>query len=264
MKSLSSMIFLYCVLTSPVFGQSFNIDFGQEGAGPPDTYAAAGLAGHWISTPGTQGVTIFNLVDINGVVTNARMSQIGGTETLLVNDQDLDGDDATLMNDVLITHTAVENCLFFYDMQPGMYEVLIYARMPAQPAVQALTNVDEELGNPHILVGGEWPGQHEAFISYSQHIAEVLDSGPNAGLLRAHSGVPEGGDYDIGAALNGIQIRLVEELIPGDVDGDGIVNIADLLALLAAWGSCAGCAEDVNGDSVVDILDLLTLLANWG
>ncbi|MDY7110142.1 MAG: right-handed parallel beta-helix repeat-containing protein [Planctomycetota bacterium] len=52
--------------------------------------------------------------------------------------------------------------------------------------------------------------------------------------------------------------------IPGDIDGDGDVDTADLLALLAAWGDCEGCPEDIDGDGDVDTTDLLTLLANWG
>ena len=53
--------------------------------------------------------------------------------------------------------------------------------------------------------------------------------------------------------------------IPGDLDGDGEVNFADLLILLSAWGPCApgGCAEDLNGDEVVDFADLLVLLTSW-
>ncbi|MDY7110415.1 MAG: M28 family peptidase [Planctomycetota bacterium] len=55
---------------------------------------------------------------------------------------------------------------------------------------------------------------------------------------------------------------------PGDVNGDGVVNTEDLLALLAAWGSCPDppedCPADFNGDDVVNTEDLLTLLANWG
>ncbi|MCH8343879.1 MAG: VCBS repeat-containing protein [Planctomycetes bacterium] len=54
-----------------------------------------------------------------------------------------------------------------------------------------------------------------------------------------------------------------------DVDCNGIINIFDLLALLAAWGPCPdpcppSCSADLNSDCTVGILDLLTLLANWG
>jgi hypothetical protein len=43
-----------------------------------------------------------------------------------------------------------------------------------------------------------------------------------------------------------------------------ILSEAHLLLLLAAWGQCSDCPEDLNGDGVVDTADLLTLLANWG
>ncbi|MCH8152311.1 MAG: hypothetical protein IH830_08070 [Planctomycetes bacterium] len=53
----------------------------------------------------------------------------------------------------------------------------------------------------------------------------------------------------------------------GDLDGDGIVGILDLLILLSQWGPCPPkeqCPADLNGDGSVGILDLLILLANWG
>jgi len=53
-----------------------------------------------------------------------------------------------------------------------------------------------------------------------------------------------------------------------DLNGDGVVNVPDLLQLLAAWGPCpdppAECPEDINGDGAVDVADLLILLAHWG
>jgi hypothetical protein len=52
--------------------------------------------------------------------------------------------------------------------------------------------------------------------------------------------------------------------IPGDINGDGVVNTEDLLMLLGAWGPCEGCPEDINGDGVVNTEDLLILLGNWG
>lgn len=57
--------------------------------------------------------------------------------------------------------------------------------------------------------------------------------------------------------------------VPGDLDGDGVVGIADLLALLSAWGPCPlrcppSCSGDLDGDCAVGIADLLALLGNWG
>ncbi len=63
--------------------------------------------------------------------------------------------------------------------------------------------------------------------------------------------------------------NVVPAPVPGDVDGDGIVGVTDLLMLLAAWGPCPdpcppSCAADVDDDCSVGVTDLLVLLANWG
>jgi hypothetical protein len=50
---------------------------------------------------------------------------------------------------------------------------------------------------------------------------------------------------------------------PADVNGDNVVDVLDLLAVLAAWGNTGG-VEDINADGIVDVLDLLELLAAWG
>lgn len=52
-------------------------------------------------------------------------------------------------------------------------------------------------------------------------------------------------------------------IVPGDLDGDGLVNGADLGTLLGQWGSCVGCSGDFNADGVVDGNDLGTLLGGW-
>ena len=49
----------------------------------------------------------------------------------------------------------------------------------------------------------------------------------------------------------------------GDINGDGVVDVTDLLYVLALWGESGGIA-DVNGDGIVDVLDLVVVLSAWG
>jgi hypothetical protein len=51
---------------------------------------------------------------------------------------------------------------------------------------------------------------------------------------------------------------------PADLDGDGSVGFADLVAILEAWGPCPGCDADINESGVVGLEDLLTVLSDWG
>ena len=50
----------------------------------------------------------------------------------------------------------------------------------------------------------------------------------------------------------------------GDIDADGLIGAADLIALLLAWGPNPGHPADLNGDDVVDFGDLLIVLTGWG
>ena len=49
--------------------------------------------------------------------------------------------------------------------------------------------------------------------------------------------------------------------VPGDLDGNGTVDSADLSILLNGWGTPKG---DLNGDGTTDSADLSILLNNWG
>ncbi|MCH2145334.1 MAG: right-handed parallel beta-helix repeat-containing protein [Phycisphaerales bacterium] len=50
---------------------------------------------------------------------------------------------------------------------------------------------------------------------------------------------------------------------PADINGDGIVDGADLSSLLGAWGESDGSA-DIDGSGLVDGADLAALLGDWG
>lgn len=253
-------------ISSAASAQSFNIDIspGALPSVPNSTYGAAGRPGVWFTTPATQGVTVFNLVDVNGNVTGASFFQFGGTETLNIADAALTGDDAALMNDCLITHTEVENCLFFNGLEPGEYEVIVYARMPNQPKIISNADVDQEPGNPKKPVGGVWPGAHENGVSYSIHNATVASSGAQAGKLGIHSGVPAGGNFTIGAAMNGLQIHKIAPCPVDTANNDGLVNVFDLFALLSNWSTSGPGADIAEPTNVVDVFDLFGMLSAWG
>ncbi|MDP6601803.1 MAG: hypothetical protein QGH76_05850, partial [Phycisphaerales bacterium] len=48
-----------------------------------------------------------------------------------------------------------------------------------------------------------------------------------------------------------------------DVNGDGMIDVSDLLAIVSAWGGTGG-PEDVNGDGMIDVSDLLAIMSAWG
>jgi len=64
-------------------------------------------------------------------------------------------------------------------------------------------------------------------------------------------------------AMDSLVITLDDSTLQGDVNGDGVVDVIDLLALLADFGPCPGCPADFNDDGAVDVVDLLMLLGNW-
>lgn len=54
---------------------------------------------------------------------------------------------------------------------------------------------------------------------------------------------------------------------PADINGDGLIGLNDLLAVLGAMGPCPDCDQciaDLDGDCDVDSSDLSALLALWG
>ncbi|MDP7008016.1 MAG: S8 family serine peptidase [Phycisphaerales bacterium] len=50
----------------------------------------------------------------------------------------------------------------------------------------------------------------------------------------------------------------------GDVNGDDVVGVADILAVVDAWGVCNGCDADIDGDGTVGVSDILAVVDAWG
>ncbi|MHC4082592.1 MAG: DUF3466 family protein [Planctomycetota bacterium] len=97
--------------------------------------------------------------------------------------------------------------------------------------------------------------------------------------------IPDGSGLDLRSALDindagqivGYGITPGEEIhafllepprLPGDLNGDGVVDVGDFLVLLTVWGPCPdpcppSCLGDLDADCAVGVTDFLILLANW-
>ncbi|MFK7961050.1 MAG: FG-GAP-like repeat-containing protein [Phycisphaerales bacterium] len=110
------------------------------------------------------------------------------------------------------------------------------------------------------LGDGDGPGPDQAWAGGA---AWLPNGTSDVGLLDLDAD----GDLDMLIAhCGGTSIFLQDgsAAVPGDLNGDGLVNVTDLLAVLSAWGPCpAPCPPDINGDGTVGSFELLTVLANW-
>lgn len=110
----------------------------------------------------------------------------------------------------------------------------------------------------------------------NQTYAHLLPGDPISHLA-AGAAITPNGRYIVGWGFNlvltrgamremGYTLDTVCPLEPfGDIDCDGCVSDADLIAVLMAWGCCGRCGSaDINQDGCVDDADLLIVLINLG
>ncbi len=138
-----------------------------------------------------------------------------------------------------------------YDFEPGTVES-VFTR-PVDPTV----TVADLLG-----------------LSYAEILAVYDGSGGGVGIDLATTGLAEIFFVRVTNACPGESVNVeidafcdVAPRLAGDANRDGVVDFADVLALLAAWGDCPAppfpCPLDIDGDGGVGFGDVLTVLANW-
>ena len=90
-------------------------------------------------------------------------------------------------------------------------------------------------------------------VSYQQALQNFLVDGLG-GLITA-------AEYPVGG-----EGRIVRRDVAADVNGDGVVNGADLALIFADWGQCTSsgnCLSDITGDGMVDGADLGYVAGFW-
>lgn len=89
----------------------------------------------------------------------------------------------------------------------------------------------------------------------------IIPPGSTAGVIL--SMVTDSGSFLIGVDAQ-VTARPDVQAVPGDVTGDGHVNVDDLLAVISSWGYCPECPADFDGDGFVGVNELLFVLQYWG
>lgn len=108
--------------------------------------------------------------------------------------------------------------------------------------------------------------QFEALSVTEATVLEILES---AGSPPGHTVVYSGDtpNTDVTGTLGDAEVTIVCQLCPGDLNGDGVINLIDLATLLAHYGTTSGARPrdgDLNCDGDVDLSDLAALLAVYG
>lgn len=126
--------------------------------------------------------------------------------------------------------------------------------------------------------GGAWtlletvgPSDGESsggWVNASYRVADYVTPTSN---VRVRFTAEDTGDGSvIEAGVDGLSLTVVtcddNNDVTGDVNGDGIVDGADLSQVLGYWGMCSdpgNCPADINDDGFVDGADLASVLGNW-
>ncbi|MCI0362661.1 MAG: hypothetical protein L0Y44_06340 [Phycisphaerales bacterium] len=161
------------------------------------------------------------------------------------------------------TVTFVGTTYLFGFNDAGQVAFRGYVDVGAQYPKDALFINDPQLGTELVVMTGQ---SFDVFGDGSEfRTVERIEHGP------AYGGAGISNDGQIAFRLDFTDqssghyvAQLGAPPCPADVDATGVVNIYDLLAVIANWGATGINPADVTGDQVVNINDLLAVIAAWG
>ncbi len=143
------------------------------------------------------------------------------------------------------------NCITRSVLARTKVPLLVLMLGHAAPAVPGAITRDCGTFAPHVTYGAG----DQAFSVAIGDLDGV--GGPDLAVANRNSD-------DVSVLLN---LCVEVEPCPWDLNGDGVVNVADLLILIFSFGPCDDpddCPADFNGDGFVGVLDLLALLQHFG
>jgi len=102
----------------------------------------------------------------------------------------------------------------------------------------------------------------EMFDLNNYIVPDIAVTITNAKGINSTGDISAIGEYQDGSTRPFL-LSPMDNTIPEDVNGDGDVNVSDLLAVVGNWGECPNCPEDVNNDGIVNVGDVLAVIAAW-
>lgn len=106
--------------------------------------------------------------------------------------------------------------------------------------------------NPRLHLRGLPAGTYDVYVAHYEE----------GGAWSPFGGLVQGPDY-----LTTFVVDPIDRI--GDIDGDGTVNVFDVMVIAEAWNTRTGDPAfdprcDLDGDRAVNVFDIFVLAENWG
>ena len=149
------------------------------------------------------------------------------------------------------------------------------------PIDQLGCHVDVSDWLPRLRFGVDWHNQADGFQLHLDDIqVQLVETASASPVNLVHSSKADrcsqsfcpdyrtwtlitGSHWNGGGADNTEPLALPWSSCQADLNGDGLVNVSDLLLVIGNWNSTTGIG-DINCDGVADIEDLVMVLGGWG
>jgi hypothetical protein len=214
--------------------------------------------------------------DGDSVFSEHALFGMGSTDSIAWGDCENDGDlDVAVGNE----HTPTQNELWTNELADGTYLAVRlvgryhelgsgYSNRDGIGARVVVFTMGRS-GAQGDRLGTQWVDAHGGFAA--QNAMELTFGLPNQTSVDLEITWPGSDGASITQRLFRVatgQRLVILETRTGDLNGDGVIDVIDLLLMLGAWGQCpdppAECQADIDGTGSVNVTDLLMLLAEWG
>ena len=130
---------------------------------------------------------------------------------------------------------------------------LVFEIAAATPFIPSVTVNGQVVAVNRSLVEGDE-------LAFSVSSPDVVLSGANLTFFSGSSCFPI---TLTGFLRCGPRLFLTDAREP-DLNGDGVVDLLDIVVVINNWGPCSGCLMDLNLDNEINLIDVVLVIDKWG